>query len=66
MSSSAITMKSPTTFTTNNWTLAIEPSWSYPTPSLSPSPSIPELPSWIILPLLLTATLVAVLARRKI
>jgi ABC-type bacteriocin/lantibiotic exporter with double-glycine peptidase domain len=48
---------SGSTFTTKNWTLVIEPSSSYSTPSLSPSPSVPEFPSWIILPTFMIVTL---------
>ena len=44
-------------------TLSSSPS---PSPSIAPSPSVPEFPSWIILPLVLVATLLTfVFVRRK-
>jgi predicted double-glycine peptidase len=56
-----------TTFSAKNWTLAIVPSWSYSTPSLSPSPSVPEFPSAIIIALIAVSTMTgALLFKRKL
>lgn len=38
---------------------------SSPAPTLSPSPSIPELPSWMVVPLILASALLIIFLRRR-